>query len=105
MIRIPLNNNEANSLYLEIDKYLQSVNRRSVSYTLHTFNSSLAVITLTLSKLSGSTSKTIICQYDDTNLVWNVYTPKEAFQLESLGQLQSICKYTLNKMRAHLGRI
>mgnify|MGYP003599847281 CR=1 FL=1 len=93
-----------NQLYLDIDRHLNSIIRRNISYILNTVSPELATITLFVNGKRGTSQISIILQYVPKTVSWQAHSPTDSFELAGLNEISTVCKQIISRLYTVIGK-
>jgi hypothetical protein len=93
-----------NELFLDIDRHLNSIVKRNISYILNVVSPELATISLFVNGKKGTSQINIILQYASKKVAWEAHTPSESYELTGINEISTVCKQLISRMYTVIGK-
>lgn len=101
--KIPIG--ERNSFFLAMEKHLNPLQKRNVSFTINVHSRLLGEITMYLSGRRGTVVKNFVFMYNNLTEDWDIYSEGYKYSVNSLSQITTIVKNKIQKLTPLLSKI
>lgn len=104
MRKLSVQKDLTNQLFLDIDRHLNSIVRRNISYILNVVSPEIATITLFVNGKRGTSQISIILQYVPKKVAWEAHTPTDSYELVGITEISTVCKQIISRMYTVIGK-
>lgn len=87
-----------NKFYTELDAYCKSINKRSVTYIIEPYSSTVASISVKMVGKRATAQRNIIIYFDNEYKLWVAIVGGVEYYLISLGEITSLLKQQVAKL-------
>lgn len=105
MITEQVNKSLQSKLFLDLVKYSDSINSRSVSCIVHAHSENSASLTLIITGRRGSINKDVILFFNEISEEWQAASEGTKYSLANLSEITSILKQKVSSLSSLVSKI
>lgn len=105
MIIETVNKSERDKLRLNLEKHTSSLINRGVSFVVQAFSEHVGTVTILVTGKKGVVQKVLIVVYNESTLSWEAFSEGVIMKLDSLSEISTVAKSTINKLAVLVQKI
>jgi hypothetical protein len=105
MIITKIDDSIRTKLQYALQKYLNSISRRNITFVIYAQTDKIANIELIVTGKKGTATKSITLIYSDIDVEWTAYADGYSYSMLSLSEITTICKNFVQNLNTILTKL